>query len=432
MAQSEQIVRFNGYPKKDVSLENTEAREALSTSGIGFRFVRYFLLTILCVVGCMAAFIGLLGWHLGMEITIAGQGRLQPTARYDVKAQRSGLIQTVHVQHGQEIAQGDLMLTLDDTDLRTELAQLEHELAINGNRRVALVAELQRERAVLETEIARAEVAYQTAQLQLEQVRQEYQIYRRYAPYREDGSMRPPIDTLIPIRVHQTRVESAEIEIERAKRRLAALDSRQEEHEVLKQTYKKLQVSHRLVETRMEQMKIYAPVSGTVLTRDLDKREGDLIGAGEAVIELAELHSWQAEVMIQEVDIPKVKEGHKVRIYVNAFPHMEYKIFEGRVTDVPRKPEPITPMGAGLMSGGMSTVYPVKISVIDPHLSDLPRQLQQADREKECPLAYGMGVEAKIVTERGPIVDLLWKKFLKTVGKIGRPEIYRLEDRDSG
>ncbi len=76
-------------------------------------------------------------------------------------------------------------------------------------------------------------------------------------------------------------------------------------------------------------------------------------------------------------------------------------------------------MGAGLMPGGMSTVYPVKISVIDPHLSD---------GEKECPLAYGMGVEAKIVTERGPIVDLLWKKFLKTVGKIGRPEIYRLEE----
>ena len=67
----------------------------------------------------------------------------------------------------------------------------------------------------------------------------------------------------------------------------------------------------------------------------------------------------------------------------------------------------------------MSTVYPVKINVIDPYLSA---------GEKECPLAYGMGVEAKIVTERGPIVDLLWKKFLKTVGKVGHPEIYRLED----
>ena len=188
MAHSEQVVKFNGYPQKDVSFENTEAQKALSTSGIGFRFVRYFLLTILCVVGSMVAFICLLGWHLGMEITVAGQGRLQPTARYDVKAKRSGLIQTVHVQHGQEIKQGDLMLTLDNTDLCTELEKLEHELAMNQSRRVALVAELQRERAVLETEIARAKVEYETAQLQLEQVREEYQIYRKYAPYREDGA----------------------------------------------------------------------------------------------------------------------------------------------------------------------------------------------------------------------------------------------------
>jgi len=410
-------------PKKRGLLKTQRNKKSFQLRGLASGLCAISYLPFLCIVGTMVALIGLLGWHLGMEITVAGQGRLQPTARYEVKAQRSGLIQTVHVQHGQEIAQGDLMLTLDDTDLRTELEQLEHELGMNQGRRVALVAELQRERAVLETEIARAEVAYETAQLQLEQVRQEYQIYRKYAPYREDGSMRPPVDTLIPIRVHQTWVEGAKVEIERAKRRLVALDNRKQEHEMLEQTYKKLEVSHRLIKTRLEQMKIYAPVSGTVLTRDLDKREGDRIEAGEAVIELAELHSWQAEVMIQEVDIPKVKEGHNVRIYVNAFPHMEYKIFEGRVTDVPRKPEPITPIGAGLVPGGMSTVYPVKISVIDPHLSN---------GEKECPLAYGMGIEAKIVTKRGPIVDLLWKKFLKTVGKIGRPEIYRLEDRGSG
>ena len=181
-------------------------------------------------------------------------------------------------------------------------------------------------------------------------------------------------------------MQHAEIEIERSKRRLSALDTRQEEVKTLEQMYEKLRVSHRLVKTRMEQMQIYAPVSGTVLTRDLDKREGDRIEAGEVVIELAELHSWQAEVLIQEVDIPKVKEGHKVRLYVTAFPHMEYKIFEGRVTDVPRKPELPALVGASLMPSGASAVYPVKIRVIDPHVSD---------REKEYSLAYGMGVEAK-------------------------------------
>ena len=131
------------------------------------------------------------------------------------------------------------MLTLDDTDLKLE--QLEHELAINQSRRVALVAELQRERAVLETEIARAEVEYETAQLHWNRFGKNT---RSKAPYREDGSVRPPVDTLIPIRVHQTRVQRAEVEIERAKRRLAALENRKQELKTLKQMYEKLQVSH--------------------------------------------------------------------------------------------------------------------------------------------------------------------------------------------
>ena len=42
---------------------------------------------------------------------------------------------------------------------------------MNQSRREALTVELQRERAVLETEIERAEVAHQTAQLQLDQIR---------------------------------------------------------------------------------------------------------------------------------------------------------------------------------------------------------------------------------------------------------------------
>ena len=422
MALGEQVIVGNGYHTQHREASaHAQSPEAHATSGMGFRFVRYFLIIILCVVGSMVALIGLLGWHLGMEITVEGRGRVQPSARCEAKAQRAGLIQTVHVQHGQAVEQGDLMLTLDDADLRTELAQLEQERAMNQSRREALTVELQRERAVLETEIERAEVAHQTAQLQLDQIRKEYQIYHKYLPFRIDGSARPPVDTLIPVRLQQMRVAGAKVEIERAKRRLTALDNRKQELKTMAQMDEKLRVSHRLLKTQLEQMQIRASVSGTVLTRDLEKRVGDRILAGEAVIELAALDGWQARVMIREVDIPKVKAGQRVRLYVNAFPHMEYKVFEGEVTDVPRKPEAATPLGAGLLpSGGADATYPVTMRVIDPHVSD---------GKSVYSLAYGMGVDAKIVTERGPIVNLLWRKFLKTVGKIGRPEIYRLEEQ---
>ena len=421
MVSGEPVISFRGRSKEGESFENTEAQEVFSTSGIGFRFVRYFLLAILCVVGCMVGVIGLLGWHLGMDVTVNGHGHVQPIKRNVVKSGRPGLIKKVLVQQGQDVQQGDLLVALDDTDLRNELEQNENEMKLNEIRRMALPAELQRERAVLETEIAQAEVDYETEKIHMEKIRKEFEIYHEILPYHVDGDFKHPVEKLIPIRVHKTRLRRAEVEIEHSKRRLAALDNRKEELNTLKQQYQNLQIKRRLVKTHLKHMKTYAPVSGTVLTRDLDKRVGDRIAAGEAILELAELSGWQAKVMIQEVDIPKVKVGQMVRLYVNAFPYMEYKIFEGVVSDVPGKPESLTPVGAGVAPPGIAAaVYPVKVQVNDPTITV---------GDKVYSLKYGMGVEAKIVTERGPIVELLWKKFLKSVGRFERPEIYRLDER---
>ena len=404
--------------QEDESREDTGVQEVLSTSGIGFRFVRFFLLAILCVVGCMVGLTVLLGWHLGMDVTVKGQGHVQPTSREIVKSRRPGLIRTVLVKHGQDVTEGDLLLTLDDTDLRNEVGQVENELRLNEIRRAALPAEWERERAIIEMDIARAETDRDTELLHMERARVEYEFNHSVLPFHKHEDFEHPIDKLIPMREHKIKLQRAKVEIEHAKRRLSALDSRKRELNELKQIYRKLRGRYRLLKTHLEQMNIHAPVSGTVLTRDLDKREGDHLAAGEAVLEMAELSGWQAVVMIQEVDIPKIKIGQMVRLYIDAFPHMQYKVFEGTVTDIPRKPEPITPVSAGVAPVSYAgTVYPVKVHIDDPVV---------IYGDKKYSLAYGMGVEAKIVIERGPIVELAWNKLLKSVGRFERPEIYRL------
>ena len=346
MATGEQLMPLKRPSNKSDSLENTQAQEVLSTSGFGFRFVRYFLLAILGVVGCMVGLTVLLGWHLGMDVTVKGQGHVQPTSREIVKSRRPGLIKTVLVSHGQDVTEGDLLLTLDDTDLRNELEQIENELSLNEIRRSALPAELGRERAIIEMDVARAETDRDTEILHMERARVEYEFNHSVLPFHKHEDFEHPIDKLIPMREHKLKLQRAKVEIEHAKRRLAALDSRKQELNELKQIYRKLRVRYRLLKTHLEQMNIHAPVSGTVLTRDLDKRVGDHLAAGEAVLEMAELSGWQARVMIQEVDIPKVKAGQIVRLYVDAFPHMQYKVFEGIVSDVPTKSETAAPVGA--------------------------------------------------------------------------------------
>ena len=411
MASGEQLMPLKRPSNKGDFLENTDAREVLSTSGIGFRFIRFFLLAILCVVGCMIGLIVLLGWRLGMDVTVKGQGHVQPTSRNVVKSRRPGLIKTVLVNHGQDVAEGDLLLTLDDTDLRNELEQIENEMKLNEIQRIALPAELERDRAIIEMDIARAETDRDTGILHMERARVEFEFYHSVLPFHKHEDFEHPIDKLIPMREHKIKLQKAEVEIEHAKRRLAALDNRKQELSVLRQMHRKFRVQRRLLKTHLEQMNIHAPVSGTVLTRDLDKRVGDHLAAGEAVLEMAELSGWQALVMIPEIDIPKIRIGQIVKLYVDAFPYMQYKVFDGSVTHIPSKPETTAHATQG-------TFYGVKIHIEDPIVTDGARQYS---------LAYGMGVEAKIVTERGPIVELLWRRFLKTVGRIKQPEIYHLE-----
>lgn len=390
-----------------------ESHEVLSTSGLGFRFVRWFLLIILFGVACMGGLALFLGWRIGMDITVTAKGQIQPTSREVVKSQRPGLIKRVHIKHGQDIEQGTLLISLDDTDLRNALEQVEDELKLNELQRNALPASIERERAIIEMDIAHAETRRATELLHLERSRIEFEFYHEVLPFHAHEDFEHPVDKLIPIREHKVKLKRAEVEIEQAKRRLAALETRRQELVELKQLARKLNAQRRLLRTHIRHMRIYAPVAGTVLTRDPERRIGDWVAAGDSVLELAELSSWQAKVHVPEVDIPKIKIGQSARLYVEAFPHMQYKVFKGTVIDVPRTPEDVSTLG--VIS---NVLFPVKVSIADPVVMD---------GNKRYSLAYGMGTEAKIVTKRGPIVELVWEKFLKTIGRIEQPAVYRLD-----
>ena len=46
---------------------------------------------------------------------------------------------------------------------------------------------------------------------------------------------------------------------------------------------------------------------------------------------------------MQEVDISKIEMGQDVKLYIHAFPHMSYKIFSGRVSELPSRNQVVPP-----------------------------------------------------------------------------------------
>ena len=101
--------------------------------GPGFRFVRSFLLVILVLVGCLLVLACVLSWYFSMDLTVESKGIIEPRHRYRVKAEITGIIQQIHVRQGQQVEKGEPLVTLDDTDWRTQLQQAEKDLEVNQN-----------------------------------------------------------------------------------------------------------------------------------------------------------------------------------------------------------------------------------------------------------------------------------------------------------
>lgn len=372
--------------------------------GTGFGFVKRFLLFILLSVTALIAGILFVVWNVGMNVNVEGTGVVEPSGRFEVKTKLSGIISEVYVDRWDKVAKRDRLFKLESKDWEAELEKVGKEQEINRSRMAEIEEQIRSEKKILQSEIHQTQSEIETLRLQLEQVEREYQLGKKYNLVNSKSE----IDQLIPIRLKRSMLKQAQAKLQTDRERLEMVDRRYQEIETLQKMNQKLREDQHILLRRIENTVVYAPLSGTVLTGDLERRVGDHLQIGETVIELARLDDWQAKVMIKETEIHKVKVGQPVNLFVNAFPHMEYKIFEGVVTEIAAQPVSTNPSQE-------AQIYPAKITIQNPEISV---------NHKTYSLAYGMSVEAKIAIEKGRILDLIWNRFLRTAGKIPEHDFY--------
>ena len=415
-----QVLGQNDRPSGPDSHPVLNPSAALRTStvaefhGPGFRFVRSFLLVILGLVGCLLALAGVLSWYFSMDVTVEGTGVVEPRHRYRVKAEIAGIIQQMHVRQGQQVEKGQPLVTLDDTDWRSQLQQAEKDLEVNWSQQRAIQQQMAQERNIRQAEVVHAQREVERMRVQLEQVVAEQTIYSTTALL-STSVVRQPLAQLLPVRLGNAWLRDAEAELEQSQQRLQAVQGRAAELHTLEKQREKIEQEYQRLENRLAKNTLRAPAAGTVLTGQLEQRVGDRLQAGETVLEVAQTDGWQARIMVKETDLPKIEIGQLARLYVSAFPSMEYKVFEGTVEEVSA-----TPVAGNAVEGA---VYPIKVSILDP---------QVWDGEQVYSLAYGMNAEVKVVVERGRIVELLWKKLLRTAEPMARHDFYRQESAEMG
>lgn len=115
-----------------------------------------------------------------------------------------------------------------------------------------------------------------------------------------------------------------------------------------------------VAQSQLDELRVYAPFSGTVLERLVEP--GEVVAAGTPLVTLVDLSRLYAKVYVAERDIGKVELGSAARVYTDAFPERH---FEAQVSQVSQQAE-FTPRDVHMKDERTRLVFAVKLSLDNP------------------------------------------------------------------
>jgi macrolide-specific efflux system membrane fusion protein len=245
------------------------------------RFTAFFTKKRVAALALAAALVAAgVGWKLGsgeavgryltapvtqqtIEENVTALGTLQPLNYVDVGTQVTGQLKKLHVNVGSEVKKGDLLAEIDPTLLETRV----------NSTRAAIKAQ-------------RAQLAERKAGLELASAQQKR------------------AKTLFDAQA--TSADALEQAVAAHKTAAAQVDALQAQIEQSESTLK-------ADEANLRYTKIFAPMSGTIVT--LTAREGQtLVSSQQApvILRIADLKTMTVQTQVSEADVPKVKTGMPV------------------------------------------------------------------------------------------------------------------------
>jgi HlyD family secretion protein len=116
----------------------------------------------------------------------------------------------------------------------------------------------------------------------------------------------------------------------------------------------------------LSKVRIESPIDGIVTRRNIQEGETAMIGTmnnpGTVLLTLADMGIIQAEVEVDETNIPSVQIGQRAKITIDAIPDRSFK---GHVTEIGNSPIQQTP-GQATTSGTQATNFKVVVILDEP------------------------------------------------------------------
>lgn len=221
-----------------------------------------------------------------LEVTVVANGTVNPVRTVSIGSELSGIVRKVNVDVNSIVKAGDVLIELDDSNLKANVNQAKASLAS------------------AKASLAEAQATLVEAEAKM----------RRYEELNKSSGGRLPSRTELD--VQRATVLKAKAGVQSAR---AAIDDAQ------------ATLDTRLTDLSKSQIK--SPVDGVVLTRSVEP--GYAVAASLQAVELltvaTDLRELELEVDVDEADVGQVKEGQDATFTVASYPN---KLFPAKLTKV--------------------------------------------------------------------------------------------------
>ena len=252
-----------------------------------------------------------------LEALVSASGRIQPKKQVNISANRMGRVTRLAVEEGQRVKEGQFLLEIDPRQLEGQL-----------QRSVASVA-------AAESGLQGARLSVQQAEINLEQAQASLDLARQNLKRQQD-LWKGELTTREALERAQNEVTIRETDV---KARQQDIKSRQQEILTREQQIKQEQAGLSTTRYDLTQITITSPIDGIIVRRNIEEGETAVVGtmnnAGSNLLTVADMSVLEAEVEVDETDIPTVALGQAAKVTIDAVPD---RTFRGRVTEIGNSP----------------------------------------------------------------------------------------------
>jgi HlyD family secretion protein len=253
-----------------------------------------------------------------LEALVSASGTIQAKRFVNMSAVQMGRVTRLGVEEGDRVKAGQFLLQIDPMSLRGTVAGARQSLA--------------QSRVGIETARANLKLAQENAKRQRE-------LWTQGLTTRE---LLDQAESTLAVR--ETEVRAREAEVARAEQQI-----RQEAATLDTSRY------------NLSQVTLTAPFDGIVTRRNIEEGENVVVGtmnnAGTQLLTIADMSIIEAEVEVDETEIPSVKIGQIAKVTIDALPD---RTFTGKVTEIGNSPIQLT--GAA-QAGQQATNFKVTVTV---------------------------------------------------------------------